>query len=197
MAKIVLDDNNLTHHNAHDYQDKMAALLHAELSSFSDALPSKVERAARNLHLTNRFIAARLTRCLALETLSLKGSNVTDALVEQLVEALELHKMALVKLRLGNNDIKCEGAAKLARFLNNDTHLRQLDLSYNDIADAGATALGNCLQHNASLLELNLKENQISDTSAFVCSHLFGHFFRHAARHLLFLFENDSARSTL
>lgn len=177
LARLVLDDNNLTHPNAHVLEDNVAVLLHTELSSDDDDCLSKAERVARHLHLANRFISARLTRCLALETLSLAGCSVTDAFLLQLVEALELHTMALVRLRLGHNDIKCEGATKLARFLAADSHLRHLDLRHNEISDLGSAALGNSLKHNSSLLQLNLKENQISDTSAFVCSILKYSFF--------------------
>ena len=55
------------------------------------------------------------------------------------------------------------GATAIAKALETNTTLSELNLDYNNIGDEGATAIAKALETNTTLSELNLGGNNIGD----------------------------------
>ena len=76
------------------------------------------------------------------------------------------HNTTLTQLDLSSGSISDAGAVALAQALHHNSTLTKLALSYNSISDAGAVALAQALHHNSTLTELDLFGNSISDARA-------------------------------
>ncbi|KAL0208034.1 hypothetical protein P9112_010621 [Eukaryota sp. TZLM1-RC] len=82
-----------------------------------------------------------------------------------LARALESNS-TLTQLNLSDNNIADEGASSLARALESNYTLTQMNLSDNNIADEGASSLARALESNYTLTQLNLSDNNIADEGA-------------------------------
>ncbi|MBW8308785.1 MAG: hypothetical protein K0M45_03975, partial [Candidatus Paracaedibacteraceae bacterium] len=85
--------------------------------------------------------------------------------IRVLARALE-HNTFLTELNLPSSTIDAGDATALVPALQHNTTLTKLDLGSNQIGDAGAQALARVLQHNITLISLDLGSNQIGDAGA-------------------------------
>ena len=58
------------------------------------------------------------------------------------------------RVRLGGNSLQTEGAIKIAKALQNTTHLTIFDMRYNNINDEAADDIATVLSHNTKLQQL-------------------------------------------
>ena len=103
------------------------------------------------------IVTTTLQRCMNLKEISLTGSDITDAQLLPMVEAVRGHA-SLEKLNLEYNRIRCAGCDALATLLeDSNSKLRTLYLGNNNIRNVGATTLANSLSNNTKLEELWLR----------------------------------------
>ena len=77
-----------------------------------------------------------------------------------------LKDWSLKMLIVANNEIGAEGAAALAKALEVNASITNIDLDYNKIGADGAAALAKALEVNASITNIDLNSNQIGDGAA-------------------------------
>jgi Ran GTPase-activating protein (RanGAP) involved in mRNA processing and transport len=102
----------------------------------------------------------------SLHTLDLEWNGLDSSVAFSLSELLRAETCSLVAVTLERNDIAYEGAVELARALQQNTTLRNLNLAFNRCGTRGATAMGEMLCDNGTLLTLNLCTNDILSEGA-------------------------------
>ncbi|KAF0044713.1 hypothetical protein F2P81_003871 [Scophthalmus maximus] len=131
----------------------------------------KVNRALRELHLTNNLLnsyqdALQLGDLLryntTLRTLELSRNAVADAGLEELCDGLRRQTAGLKLLLLRNNQITAKGMVHLAKTLPLLKVLQVLDLAENVLGDEGVQDLRTPLMVNCSLLQLGLAQTNIT-----------------------------------
>ena len=101
----------------------------------------------------------------SLRKMWLSSNHIGDEGATHLARALRGH--ALESIYLSCCDIGNEGAKAFAELLGDPTtHLRVLDLYRNQIGDSGGDALAKAMNQNVSLHELNITYNRIHNTKS-------------------------------
>ena len=111
-----------------------------------------------------------------LETLLINGSDVDDYecchLCEAMIENTSIKVLGLANNLIGNEEFKRVtkpnlwlGGNRIAKMLENNTTLEELDLTYNQIRDDSAVAIGKSLRGNTRLKRSNWPTTP-SETSA-------------------------------
>ena len=116
--------------------------------------------------LLNWFIVALRQNASQVTNLTLLESSINKGIYHELAKMLQANT-ALKELNLSWNGIRDEGACELAKMLQANTALKELNLSRNGIGDEGACELAKMLQANTALKELNLFWNRIGNEGAF------------------------------
>ena len=115
--------------------------------------------------LLNCFIVALRQNTSQVTNLTLLNCSTNKVIYHELAKMLQANT-ALKELNLSQNRIEGEGACELAKMLQANTALKELNLSGNGIGDEGACELAKMLQANTALKELNLSGNGIGDEGA-------------------------------
>ena len=115
--------------------------------------------------LLNCFIVALRQNASQVTNLTLLECSINKGICHELAKMLQANA-ALKELDLSRNEIGDEGACELAKMLQANTALKELNLSGNRIGDEGACELAKMLQANTALKELNLSRNGIGDEGA-------------------------------
>ena len=115
--------------------------------------------------LLNCFIVALRQNASQVTNFTLLECSTNKGIYHELAKMLQANT-ALKELDLSRNEIGDEGARELAKMLQANTALKELDLSGNRIEDEGACELAKMLQANTALKELDLSGNGIGDEGA-------------------------------
>ena len=117
--------------------------------------------------LLNCFIVALRQTASQVVNITLQNCVIkfNKGMYHELAKMLQANT-ALKELNLSRNIIGFEGARELAKMLQANTALKELNLFGNIIGDEGACELAKMLQANTALKELNLSENIIGDEGA-------------------------------
>ena len=97
--------------------------------------------------------------------LGLSGNKIGDGGIRHIARLLEPGS-ALASLFLRNNSVGADGARELAAALRSNTCLLKLNLKNNALGEAGARELAGMLAHNTTLTELNVWDNQLGPGGA-------------------------------
>ena len=165
IETVNLCDNRLTDHSLMPLMSKlvhMPSLTHLDLS-FNDMDDSSVS--------IQEFIKA--DSCF-LETLLINGSDVDDYeccnLCEAMIENSSIKVLGLANNLIGNEEFKRVtkpdlwlGGNGIAKMLEHNSTLTELDLTYNQIRADSAVAIGKSIKHNKSLQKLKLAYNSFGD----------------------------------
>ncbi|KAM6365277.1 leucine-rich repeat-containing protein 71 isoform 1-T1 [Pluvialis apricaria] len=125
--------------------------------------------------LTERLLpalAALVTRCPRLRTLSLEGSPLPELAFQTLMGS----DSTLTHLSLRHNRAGAAAARLIGHSLSTNRSLVSLGLSFNRISDLGAGYIAQGLRLNRSLLSLSLANNAIGDTGAIKLAEVLGPF---------------------
>ena len=130
---------------------------HQILKAYQENNSNLTQLYIRGAYGGDGIVATTLQRCTNLKQISLTGSDITDAQLLPMVEAVREHA-SLEKLNLEYNRIRCAGCDALATLLeDSNSKLRTLYLGNNNIRNVGATTLANSLSNNTKLEELWLR----------------------------------------
>lgn len=98
----------------------------------------------------------------ALEVLDIAGNDIT-AKAAPAVAACIAAKTLLIKLNLGENNLKDEGAIQISQVLEGLAQLEEVDVNTNYIRRSGARALAQAVVQKPGFKLLNINANFISD----------------------------------
>ena len=109
-------------------------------------------------------LAAALCKNTTLRSLNLNHNPIGDHVegVTAVAKMLEENK-TLTDLELRDCHISSEGAVKLAAALCKNSTLKHLDLNHNPIGVEGASSMSDMLQHNTSLEYLWLRDDSVGE----------------------------------
>ena len=122
-------------------------------------------RSIIDCELLNCFIVALRQNTSQVTSLTLLNCSTNKGIYHELAKMLQANT-ALKELDLSRNEIGDEGARELAKMLQANTALKELDLSRNEIGHEGAHELAKMLQANTALKELDLSWNGIGHKGA-------------------------------
>ena len=108
---------------------------------------------------------ALLSNHSSVTALGLSGNKIGDGGIGHIARLLEPGS-ALASLFLRNNSVGADGARELAAALKSNTCLLKLNLKNNALGEAGARELAGMLAHNTTLTELNVWDNQLGPGGA-------------------------------
>ena len=117
-------------------------------------------------------LVAALKKLTSLEDLDLSHRGMTPEEINEFAAFLSTHG-TLLRLNLRCNELKNEGLCTIARAIEGNTALLELDVSsntnfnYDDPSDEAAKAFAKALVQNRTLKTLHLGTNNISDEGAF------------------------------
>ncbi|KAJ4833774.1 hypothetical protein Tsubulata_012651 [Turnera subulata] len=98
----------------------------------------------------------------SLEVLEMAGNDITVDCAPSLVACIAA-KQHLIKLNLGENELKDEGAIQISKALEGHLHLKEVDMNTNYLGRVGARVLAKVVVQNPDFRYLNIDGNYISD----------------------------------
>ncbi|KAJ8600430.1 hypothetical protein CTAYLR_001404 [Chrysophaeum taylorii] len=116
-------------------------------------------RIGNNRDVDGRIIEHLSRRASRFETLSLRRCDLRNAGTFAVAKALGSR---IKHLDLSYNFIECQGAARLADFLETNSSLASLALAFNSIQDKGAARLAHAMILNHTLAHLDVRHNNLT-----------------------------------
>ena len=115
------------------------------------------------------FLCGCLKEANSLQELNLAGNNIKTEGAKKIAEAIQATK-TLQKLDLRGNKISDDGAAAIIDSLKTNVSLQELDLAKNNITTEGAKKIAEAIKATKTLQKLDLHGNKISHDGAVAIS---------------------------